>query len=68
MPDVLRFRRLEHSVLKTDDAGVRRLDIAQLARELAGLDRDVKERLRRAALRAIEEELERILAEREESS
>jgi ribosomal protein L37E len=63
MSPILPFDRLVRRVLKTDD-GIPHIDVEALAREVKHYDRDVQERLRRAALRAIDEELVKIHAER----
>ncbi len=46
-----------------EDAGI---DVERIARELWHYQAEVRERLRQAALRAIDEELEKIRAERKE--
>lgn len=61
--DLLPFDRLERLVITQTPHGPR-IDVVALARELHRYELDVQERLRRAALRAIETELARIQQER----
>lgn len=61
--DLLSFDRLERLVITQTPHGPR-IDVVALARELQRYDLDVQDRLRRAALRAIETELAVIRAER----
>jgi hypothetical protein len=60
----LPFDRLVRKALKTDN-GIPHIDVAELRRVISGYDRTVQERLRRAALRAIDEELAAIRGERD---
>ena len=67
----LPFDRLVRKALKTageSKDGRAHIDVAALAKEVQRYDRDVQERLRRAALQAIEDELAKIRAERKESN
>lgn len=76
MPKPLPFDRLARKYLKgkqrqpgelvarVGPAERPRIDVAGLRREVQGYDADVQERLRLAALRAIDEELAKIRAER----
>jgi hypothetical protein len=63
MAKQLPFDRLTRKILKTDD-GIPSIDVEALAREVKRYDRNVQERLRLAALRAIDEELAKIRQER----
>jgi hypothetical protein len=70
MPKFLPFRKRGSKPPPTElvaTVGVERrpvLDVAALAKQLQQYDLQVRERLRRAALRAIDEELVKIQAER----
>lgn|GEM_PF-4498819 len=62
----LPFDRLVRRCIRRDDTGPH-IDTTALARELQRYDADVRERLRLAALRAIEAELAIIRAERKDN-
>lgn len=64
MAKSLPFNRLERTLLKRRSDGRVRIDAPKLAAELSHHDPNIHERLRRAALRAIEDELTKIAAER----